>query len=151
MASMLHLALRRDTRVLIVPENLMSQKAIELILMRQLASSLAMPIFLVDPLGSLIFYNEPAERLLGRRYDETGEMSMKEWRTLFAPIAEDGSPVPGEALPLSIALHKHRAAHLAFWLKGPDGISKKIGATAFPLEGQGARLLGAVGIFWEES
>ena len=110
----------------------MSQKAIELILMRQLASSLAMPIFLVDPLGSLIFYNEPAERLLGRRYDETGEMSMKEWRTLFAPIAEDGSPVPGEALPLSIALHKHRAAHLAFWLKGPDGISKKIGATAFP-------------------
>ncbi len=34
------------------------------------------------------------------------------------------------------------------WIKG---ISKKIGAIAFPLEGQGARLLGAVGIFWEES
>lgn len=68
----------------------MSQKAIELILMRQLASSLAMPIFLVDPSGNLLFYNEPAEQLLGRRYDETGEMSMKEWCALFAPIAEDG-------------------------------------------------------------
>jgi PAS domain-containing protein len=129
----------------------MSQKAIELILMRQLASSLAMPIFLVDPSGNLLFYNEPAEQLLGSRYDETGEMSMREWFGLFAPIAEDGSPVPVEALPLSIALHKHRAAHQAFWIKGLDGISKKIGATAFPLEGQGARLLGAVGIFWEES
>ena len=75
---------------------------------------------------------------------------MKEWSTLFAPIGEDGSSVPGEALPLSIALHKHRAAHLAFWIKGLDGISKKIGATAFPLQGQGARLLGAVGIFWEQ-
>ena len=74
----------------------MSQKAIELILMRQLASSLAMPIFLVDPSGNLLFYNEPAEQLLGSRYDETGEMSMKEWSTLFAPIGEDGSSVPGD-------------------------------------------------------
>ena len=58
--------------------------------------------------------------------------------------------MPGEALPLSIALRKHRAAHLAFWIKGLDGISKKIGATAFPLQGQGPCLLGAVGIFWEQ-
>jgi PAS domain-containing protein len=128
----------------------MSQEAVELILMRQLASSLAMPIFLVDPAGNLLFYNEPAEQLLGSRYDETGEMSVAEWSRLFAAIGEDGSPLPAEALPLSIALHKHRAAHLAFWIRGLDGVSRKIGATAFPLEGQGARQLGAVGIFWEE-
>ena len=67
----------------------MAQKAIELILMRQLASSLAMPIFLVDASGNLLFYNEPAEQLLGSRFDETGEMSMKEWSSLFAPIGED--------------------------------------------------------------
>jgi PAS domain-containing protein len=128
----------------------MSQQAVELILMRQLASSLAMPIFLVDPTGNLLFYNEPAEQLLGSRYDETGEMSVAEWSSLFAAIGEDGSPLPAEAHPLSIALHKHRAAHLVFWIRGLDGVSRKIGATAFPLEGQGARQLGAVGIFWEE-
>jgi len=38
----------------------MSQKPIELILMRQLASSLAMPIFLVDPLGNLSLMILPA-------------------------------------------------------------------------------------------
>jgi PAS domain-containing protein len=128
----------------------MSQKAVELILMRQLASSLAMPIFLVDPGGNLLFYNEPAEQLLGSRYDETGEMSVGQWSSLFTPIGEDGAPLPGEALPLDIALHKHRAAHLAFWIRGLDGVSRKIGATAFPLEGQGGRQLGAVGIFWEQ-
>jgi PAS domain-containing protein len=128
----------------------MSQKAVELILMRQLASSLAMPIFLVDPAGDLLFYNEPAEQLLGSRYDETGEMSVGQWSSLFTPIGEDGAPLPGEALPLNIALHKHRAAHLAFWIRGLDGVSRKIGATAFPLEGQGGRQLGAVGIFWEQ-
>jgi PAS domain-containing protein len=128
----------------------MSQKAVELILMRQLASSLAMPIFLVDPAGNLLYYNEPAEQLLGSRYDETGEMSVGQWSSLFTPIGEDGAPLPGEALPLNIALHKHRAAHLAFWIRGLDGVSRKIGATAFPLEGQGGRQLGAVGIFWEQ-
>lgn len=128
----------------------MSQKAVELILMRQLASSLAMPIFLVDPAGDLLFYNEAAEQLLGSRYDETGEMSVGQWSSLFTPIGEDGAPLPGEALPLNIALHKHRAAHLAFWIRGLDGVSRKIGATAFPLEGQGGRQLGAVGIFWEQ-
>ena len=71
----------------------MAQKAVELILMRQLASYLAVPIFLVDPEGNLLYYNEPAERLLGRRYDETGEMPLAEWSTVFTPTAEDGSPI----------------------------------------------------------
>ena len=60
----------------------MAQKAVELILMRQLASCLAVPVFLVDPEGTLLYYNEPAERLLGRRYDETGEMPASEWGTM---------------------------------------------------------------------
>jgi len=38
----------------------MSHKPVELILMRQLASYLAMPIFVVDPVGNVLFYNEPA-------------------------------------------------------------------------------------------
>jgi len=57
----------------------MPQQAIEVILMRQLASYLAMPIFLVDPSGDLLFYNEPAEALLGHRYEETGEMPLVQW------------------------------------------------------------------------
>ena len=43
----------------------MAQHEIELILMRELASYLAMAIFVVDPEGELLYYNEPAERLLG--------------------------------------------------------------------------------------
>jgi len=66
----------------------MAQKAVELILMRQLASCLAVPVFLVDPEGTLLYYNEPAERLLGRRYDETGEMPASEWATMFTPTAD---------------------------------------------------------------
>ncbi|MGH7359549.1 MAG: PAS domain-containing protein [Candidatus Rokuibacteriota bacterium] len=128
----------------------MAQKAVEIILMRQLASYLAVPIFLVDPEGNLLYYNEPAERLLGRRYDETGEMPLATWSTAFTPTAEDGSPLAPEDLPLSIALQKRRAAHRAMAIQGLDGVPRRIAVTAFPLEGQGERHLGAVAIFWEE-
>ena len=101
----------------------MAQKAVELILMRQLASYLAVPIFLVDPDGNLLFYNEPAERLLGRRYDETGEMPADEWATAFAPTAEDGSPLRAEELPLSIALQQWHPAHRTLVIRGLDGVA----------------------------
>jgi PAS domain-containing protein len=130
-------------------EGRMPQQAIEVILMRQLASYLAMPIFLVDPAGDLLFYNEPAAALLGHRYEETGEMPLVEWAQIFQPTSEDGSPLPPEALPLVIALRQQRAAHLAFQICGLDDVPRKIGVTAFPLEGQGGRCLGAVAIFWE--
>ena len=128
----------------------MAQKAVELILMRQLASYLAVPIFLVDPDGTLLYYNEPAERLLGRRYDETGEMPATEWGTMFTPTAEDGSPLPPDELALSVALRKWHPAHRGLIIQGLDGVTRRIAVTAFPLEGQGGRRLGAVAIFWEE-
>ncbi|HWC02943.1 MAG TPA: PAS domain-containing protein [Methylomirabilota bacterium] len=128
----------------------MAQKAVELILMRQLASYLAVPIFLVDTDGNLLYYNEPAEHLLGRRYDETGEMPLAEWSTAFTPTAEDGRPIPREELALSIALQKWRPTHRALVIRGFDGVARRIAVTALPLEGQGRRRLGAVAIFWEE-
>jgi PAS domain-containing protein len=128
----------------------MAQKPVELILMRQLASYLAVPIFLVDPHGTLLYYNEPAERLLGRRYDETGEMALPEWSTVFTPADDDGTPLAPEALPLSIAVRKRAASHRGMRIRGADAVERRIAVTAFPLEGQGGRLLGAVAIFWEQ-
>jgi hypothetical protein len=53
---------------------------IQIILTRQLAGYLSVPLFLVDPKGDLLFYNEPAEALLGRRFDETGLCRRKSGR-----------------------------------------------------------------------
>jgi hypothetical protein len=58
------------------------------------------------------------------------------------------APLAREARPLIMALQQHRAVHRAFWIQGRDGVTRKIEATAFPLEGQGRRQLGAVSIFW---
>lgn len=124
---------------------------VEMILMKQVASYLAMPIFLVDTEGTLIFYNEPAELLLGRRYDETGEMPMQEWGTVFVPTDAADNVLAPEELPLALALRQRRPAHGRFFIKALDGLRHDLSVTAFPLIGQNARELGAVALFWEES
>jgi PAS domain S-box-containing protein len=127
----------------------MSQKEIEVILARQLASCLATPVFLVDPQGTLLYYNESAERILGWRFEETGEMPVGVWSTLFRPMDETGQPLHPEALPLVIALTDRRPAYRAFSIRGLDGVFRHIEVVAFPLVGQSERFLGAVAIFGE--
>jgi len=66
---------------------------IELILSRQLAECLDMPVFLTDTVGNLLFYNEPAEDILGKRYEDTGEMAVDEWGTVFKNKDDGGNPI----------------------------------------------------------
>ncbi len=122
---------------------------IELILVRHLAGSLAIPLFLVDPDGTMVFYNEAAEQVLGRRYDEAGEMSFAEWTTVFAVRDEDGRSLDINQLPLVRALRARRPAHYRFEITGLDGAPRTIEVSAFPLEAEGKRMLGAVALFWE--
>jgi PAS domain-containing protein len=127
------------------------QYEVEVILVKQLASYLATPVFVVDPKGDLVYFNEPAEALLGHRYDESGAMPQSEWATIFTPTDDAGRVLPADSLPLSIAFAELRAAHDTFWITGLDGRRRNLAVTAFPLIGQNDRLLGAVAIFWERS
>lgn len=127
----------------------MAQQEIELILSRHWASNLSMPIFLVDPVGNLLFYNEPAEAILGHRFAETGAMPAEEWSTIFKFTDEDYRLLPMEEIPLTIALIKRRPVFRRLWLTGLDHVERHIETICFPLIGQGDRFLGAVAVFWE--
>jgi len=127
----------------------MAQREIEIILMRQLASYLAVPIFVVDPAGTLLFYNEPAEVLLGRVFDEAGEMPMGEWSTIFRPTDDEGRPLAPDELPLVVTIKQRQPARRALWIVGLDGVPRKVDILAFPLIGQGNRLLGAAAVLWD--
>ena len=127
----------------------MSQKEIEIILARHLIEYLALPMFVVDPQGNMLFYNEPAEAVLGVRYNETGTMPAEQWATMFQPMDQHGKPIEPEGLPLMIATLKRQPAHRDFWIRGLDGVLRQIEVTAIPLVAQAGRFLGAVAIFWE--
>jgi PAS domain-containing protein len=127
------------------------QHNLVLILARGLASSIATPMFLVDPQGNLVYFNEPAEVILGTTYAEAGEMTPEEWGTAFKPQdLETGEEIPRETLPLSLALTERRPAHRSIRITGGDGVERPIAITAFPLWARADEFVGAVAIFWEE-
>jgi PAS domain-containing protein len=136
------LALRR--RIL----RAMDQYPVELILVRHLASRLAIPVFVVDATGDLVFFNEPAEGVLGRRYDEIRIMGLAEWTTAFVPSA-GGHRLDPDDLPLVIALRQSIPAHRRFDIVGADGFTRSIEVTAFPILAPSDRLIGAVAMFWQ--
>ena len=122
---------------------------IERILVRHLGSRLSVPLFLVDTEGTLVFYNEAAEVLLGRRFDEAGEMTFDTWTTAFAVRDERGIPLEIDEIALVKALRQGRPAYSRFDMTGLDGAMRTLEVAAFPLQGQGGARLGAVALFWE--
>ena len=98
---------------------------------------------------NLIFYNEPAEELLGLRYEETGVMPMAEWSSIFTPRDDHGNVLPPEELPLVHTMSEQLPAHGEFWIKSLKGVKFKISVTSFPSMGRPNRFLGGIAIFWK--
>ena len=120
---------------------------IELILIRHLASRLAVPVFVVNRAGDLVFFNESAEGVLGRRFEEIRSMPFDDWTTAFLPPGDDAIAV--DDLPLVVALRHGVPAHRTFDIQAADGAKRTIEATAFPLVATGGEMVGAVAMFWE--
>lgn len=125
------------------------QRTVALILARELASNIATAMFLVDPQGTLVFYNETAERILGSSYAETGAVAADQWGAAWEPTDEDGRPLGLSELPLMIALEQRRPAHRDLVISAHDGRRRPISVTAFPLFAREEEFIGAVAIFWQ--
>ena len=129
----------------------MAQRPVELILARQLASQLAVPVLLVDANGGTLFFNEPAEAIFARRFDEIEALGFEERTTAFAPRRSDGQPMPATELPGMVAMRDRRPAHAALYIHGFDGVLRPVEATAVPLESASGRVLGALVVLWFRS
>ncbi|MEM1121478.1 MAG: PAS domain-containing protein [Bacteroidota bacterium] len=129
----------------------MAVKELEIILTRQLADSLSIPIFITDTDGTLLFFNEPAEKILGKKYTETGALSTEEWSSLFEPQDQNGKRIARIDLPLVKTLTYCQPAQKEFWIKNLLDERYYISVTSFPLIGRSKRFVGAMAIFWEKA
>jgi PAS domain-containing protein len=123
-----------------------TQRPLELILARNLMTSLSTPAFLTDGAGTLLFYNEAAGRLLGRHFEEVRANVTPIWDQI-GPLDRDGVPVPIDQLPLTIALRNGSPAHASLRIRTFDGLDHDIEVSALPIvSAEGAR--GAMAFFW---
>ena len=110
-------------------------------------SALSTPAFLVDEGGLLVFFNEAAGTLLGKGFEEVGEVGPGEWGGLFGPYDEAGETIPYEELPVVQAVRRGRPAHASFGVRAFDGQVHAVECSAFPiLTAHGSQ--GAIAIFW---
>jgi hypothetical protein len=126
------------------------QRHIALILARDLAANLATAMLLVDADGDLVFFNEPAEAILGRPYAEA-QMSRAELARTFKPVDEAGEPVPAADLPLATAFRTGIPSRGAFWIDAADGRRPHLEVVGVPLFAHADQLVGGLAVFWERA
>jgi PAS domain-containing protein len=126
------------------------QQPLELILARNLMSSLSTPALLVDTNGVLVFFNEAAGTLLGQRYEEAGKMPWEVWGSRYGPFDDGGTPIPFEEMPLTIALREGRPGHHHQTIRSHGGERHEVEVSAMPLVSSEGGFRGAIVFFWRE-
>src|SRR3954447_14001553 len=123
-----------------------AQQPLDLILARNLMTVLEIPSLLVDAEGVLVFFNEAAGELLGKRFEETGRLSRDEWNEI-GPVDPAGNPLDSTGMPLRVALREGRPAHGRFNICTDERSIVEVETTAFPLVSSGD-FHGALVVFW---
>jgi hypothetical protein len=97
-----------------------------------------------------VFFNEPAEHILGRPYAET-QMTTGELAKAFRPVDAAGEPVPVEDMPLATAFRTGMPSRGGFWIEAYDGRKRYLEVVGVPLFAQADRLVGGLAVFWERA
>ena len=124
------------------------QRNLVLILARAFAAQIATAVFLLDEEGTIIYYNEAAERLTGRPFIEGAGMTAGEWMAASHPRDDAGELIAFENLPLGITMLKREPAHGVVTFTSQDGAPLRIENATFPLFAHTEDYVGTFAIVW---
>jgi PAS domain S-box-containing protein len=127
-----------------------AHKSLPVILAREFASNLATPLAVIDEDGTLVFFNEPAERIIGQTHAELGDLPEEEWRARFQAERRDGTQISADEMPTSVARRLRRPAHETLHFTMLDGRQRTLSVTAIPMLGREQDVAGVVVVFWED-
>lgn len=125
-------------------------KSLVLIRAKHLAESVTTPMFLADREGDLVFFNEAAEVMLGKSFNDIGRMTAAEWGKTLNVRSRDGQPFPLEAMPGWLEVQAHRPALGHVLLTTFNGGDIVIALCAVPLFTSQSQFEGAMVMFWED-
>jgi PAS domain-containing protein len=114
---------------------------------RNLITNLALPAVLTDADGQLLFFNDAAAELLGRRFEEVGRLSREDWARQIGPFDDQGRAVATDDLPIARVVHTGRPAQGRFHLRFDRQELREVEVSALPLAEPGF-LEGVLLVFW---
>lgn len=125
---------------------MLAPQPLTLILARNLISDLTVCSFVTDAESAVVFYNDAAGALVGRRFEETGKLTREEWREI-GPLSAAGEPAEDDELPLATALRENRPAHGRFRICTDRRELLMVETSAIPLTSADG-FHGAIVVFW---
>jgi PAS domain-containing protein len=123
-------------------------KSLPLILARELAANLSTAMFLLDAGGTLVYFNDAAELLIGKPFAELGEISAADFGEVLHLAEPDGTRLRRRDTPAGVAFIERRPAHRVLLATGYDGNRRLVESTAYPLLGASDEMHGVVNVFW---
>jgi PAS domain-containing protein len=126
----------------------MESQPIELIIARNLMAAVELSAFIVDPDGMIVFFNDAAGKLIGRRFEDVGPLTREQWGSEFGPYDEFGKLLPTDGLPLTAALREGLPANGRFRVRPKDGDLIEVEVSALPLV-TAYGFEGAIVVFWQ--
>ena len=83
--------------------------SLELILARNLVSTLHLAAVLLDETQTIVFYNPPAAALMGTNFEDTGPIPVESWRDTYGPLGPGGERRSGST-PATAATARSRGS-----------------------------------------
>lgn len=114
-----------------------------MILARSLSENLAVPCFVVNDAGAIVWFNESAERLIGRMAPDTPELSAAELIETLDARSSDGEPADPKTLPFLQAINERAPSTGSYRVSGADG-TEWVDTAALPLLGATGEVLGVL-------
>jgi PAS domain S-box-containing protein len=125
------------------------QRSLPLILAREFAANVATPFLVIDAEGTLVYFNERAEQIIGGTAAELGDMEERDWRQRFHVKRTDGTPVESSETPTAIARRERRPVQDVLVYTRLDGSTRTLSVTASPILGHLDQLEGVFCVMWE--
>jgi hypothetical protein len=102
-----------------------------------------------DATGTLVYYNDAAEQMLGRTYAELGPVTADEFGTMLQLADVGGTPLRRRDSPAGVAFINREPSHRTLLATTLDGRRETFECTAYPLFGKTDQMHGVLAVFWK--
>jgi PAS domain-containing protein len=120
-------------------------------LAREIVQHVPTPMFVLDAVGTLVYFNDAGAKLIGKPYSEIGPIGAAEFGDVLQLTSTSGELLRRRDSPAGIAFFQNRPSHQRVVVTGYDGVRRTVDASAYPLLNERGDNDGIIAVFWQEA
>lgn len=119
-------------------------------LAREIAEHVPTPMFVLDAVGTLVYFNDAGATLIGKPFSEIGPIGAVEFAGALRMTTTSGELLRRRDSPAGVAFFQRRPSHQRVIVTGYDGARRTVDTTAYPLLNERGENDGIIAVFWQE-